>query len=149
MNGVVVRGVVDRWIMSAHFVEEDCQLPFVEEDVVLGLVAYERAEVLAHHAVPVGPILLVEFFFYVLRDPVLDLDVVGAVLGLRNPAPTSLMASALMSEESAMSTMVSFFKSVIGCINITDNITYSLFLCYLLSPPLFHLVSSSLKRSFR
>ena len=68
---------------SAHFVEEDGQLSLVEEYVVLGLVGNEGGEVLAHYAVPVRTVLLVELLLDVFGYSVLDLYVLSCVFGLR------------------------------------------------------------------
>ena len=59
-------------------------MSLVEEDVVFGLVADEGAEVLAHNAVPVGAIPLIEFLFNMLGHKVFYFESIDGVLGLPN-----------------------------------------------------------------
>jgi hypothetical protein len=67
---------------SSYFIEEDGELPLVEEDVVFGLVANIGAEIFADDAVPVGAVLLIELFLDVFGHEVFCLECVHGVLGL-------------------------------------------------------------------
>lgn len=93
-------------------------MSLVEEDVVFGLVAHEGAEVFANHAVPVSAVLLVEFVFDVLRHKILDFQVVHCVFRLSYRPNTSRMASAIMSDPSAMSMMFSFLIASVAICNL-------------------------------
>ena len=42
-----------KWLCS-EFVEKNCHLSYVEEDIVLASIRYIGGKVLSHHAVPVG-----------------------------------------------------------------------------------------------
>ncbi len=46
---------------STHFVEEDGELSFIEEDIVFSFVAGVGGEVFANHAVPVATVFFIEF----------------------------------------------------------------------------------------
>lgn len=83
-------------------------MSLVEENVVFSLVADIRTEVFADYAVPVGSIFLIKFLLNVFGHKILDFEVVNCVLGLDWSRVTSLMASAIMSEPSAISIMFYF-----------------------------------------
>lgn len=90
-------------------------MSLIEEDIILGLVANEGAEVLADHAVPVGAVLLIELLLDVFGHQVFHLQVVHCILGLNKDGSTSFMASAIMSELSGMSIMFYFFIAYVIC----------------------------------
>ena len=67
---------------SANFVKEECYGAFVEEDVMLGLVADVGGKAFAHYTVPVRAVLLVELALDVLGHLELGFQVVHRPLGL-------------------------------------------------------------------
>ena len=56
-----------KWLLS-EFVEQDCHLTYVEEDVVLACIRYIGGKVLTNYAVPVWGVLFIEETLYVFRD---------------------------------------------------------------------------------
>ena len=57
-------------------------MSLIEEDVIFCLVAYERAEIFADDAVPVGAVLLIKLLLDVFGHEVFDLEVIHCVFCL-------------------------------------------------------------------
>lgn len=94
-------------------------MTLVEEDVVFGLVAGVGGKVLAHYTMPVGPVLFIELFFDVFGHEILDLDVIDCIFSLNLfTMGTYFIASAIMSELSGMSTILSF--DITSAIDLID-----------------------------
>jgi hypothetical protein len=84
-------------------------MTLVEEDVIFGLVAGIGGKVLTHDTMPVGTVLFIKLFLDVFGHEVLHLDVIDCVFSLYLFAMgTYFIASAIMSELSGMSTILSF-----------------------------------------
>lgn len=94
--GDIIKYYVWEWLYGYHsssnFIEEYGELSLIEEDVIFGLVANERAEIFAYYAMPISSIFFIEFFFDMFRHKVLNLQVIDCIFGLSFIVITSLMA---------------------------------------------------------